>query len=137
MSHASVFAALGDTTRLKLVSRLSDGKPHSIMQLADGLALTRQGVTKHLHVLREAGMVSCKRVGRESRYKIRPAPIRNARDYLTRASAQWDDAIERLKEKRPKPAAVAAPAKEEAEAPVEQPAAEAEQAAGQETAEQS
>ena len=94
---AHVFAALGDRTRLELVSRLSDGKQHSIVQLADGLKLTRQGVTKHLHVLKQAGMVSCKRIGRESRFTIRPDPIANARDYLTRASAQWDDAIKRLK----------------------------------------
>ena len=67
------------------------------MQLADGLDLTRQGVTKHLHVLRQAGMVSCKRVGRESRFTISPGPIAKARDYLTRASAQWDEAIERLR----------------------------------------
>ena len=97
MSHASVFAALGDTTRLKLVSRLSDGRPHSIMQLADGLDLTRQGVTKHLHVLREAGMVSCKRVGRESRYSLRPGPFTQASDYLTRISDQWAQAIARLR----------------------------------------
>lgn len=97
IQSASVFAALGDRTRLELVSRLSDGKQHSIAQLADGLKLTRQGVTKHLHVLKQAGMVSCKRVGRESRFTIRPDPIANARDYLTRASAQWDEAIERLR----------------------------------------
>ena len=94
---APVFAALGDVTRLELISRLSDGKPHSIVQLADGLNLTRQGVTKHLHVLKQAGMVSCNRVGRESRFTIRPAPIVKARDHLTRASAQWDEAIERLR----------------------------------------
>ena len=94
---APVFAALGDITRLELVSRLSDGKQHSIVQLADGLNLTRQGVTKHLHVLKQAGMVSCKRIGRESRFTIRPDPIAKARDYLTRASAQWDEAIERLR----------------------------------------
>jgi len=92
-----VFAALGDTTRLELVARLSDGQQHSIVQLADGLDLTRQGVTKHLQVLKNAGIVTCKRVGRESRYTIRPAPIAKARDYLTRASAQWDAAIERLR----------------------------------------
>lgn len=97
VESASVFAALGDRTRLELVSRLSDGKQHSIVQLADGLKLTRQGVTKHLHVLKQAGMVSCKRVGRESRFTIRPDPIANARDYLARASAQWDEAIERLR----------------------------------------
>lgn len=94
---ARVFAALGDVTRLELVSRLGDGKQHSIVQLADGLNLTRQGVTKHLQVLKQAGVVSCKRIGRESRFTITPDPIAEARDYLARASAQWDDAIERLR----------------------------------------
>jgi DNA-binding transcriptional ArsR family regulator len=94
---APVFAALGGTTRLELLSRLSDGKQHSIVQLADGLELTRQGVTKHLQVLKQAGVVTCERVGRETRYTINPDPLTKARDYLTRVSAQWDDAIERLR----------------------------------------
>lgn len=94
---APVFAALGDVTRLELLSRLSDGKQHSIVQLADGLQLTRQGVTKHLQVLKRAGVVSCKRIGRESRFTIRPKPIAKAKEYLSRASAQWDDAIDRLR----------------------------------------
>ncbi|MDF1808512.1 MAG: metalloregulator ArsR/SmtB family transcription factor [Phycisphaerales bacterium] len=94
---ATVFSALGDMTRLELVSRLSDGEQHSIVQLADGLELSRQGVTKHLNVLKQAGVVSCKRVGRESRFTIRTESIDTARDYLTRASAQWEEAIERLR----------------------------------------
>ena len=65
---APIFAALGDATRLKLVSRLVDGEPRSIAQLADGLALTRQGVTKHLRVLERAGIVRAKWVGRESQF---------------------------------------------------------------------
>ena len=97
VGSAPVFAALGDITRLELVSRLSDGRQHSIVRLAHGLNLTRQGVTKHLHVLRDAGLVSCERIGRENRFTLRPAPITQARDYLTRASAQWDEAIERLR----------------------------------------
>lgn len=97
IGHAPVFAALGDTTRLELVSRLSDGRPHSIAQLTEGLGLTRQGVTKHLHVLKEAGLVSFTRTGRETRFSITPRPIEKARDYLTRASAQWDEAAERLR----------------------------------------
>lgn len=97
VGSAPVFAALGDVTRLELVGRLSDGEQHSIVQLADGLALTRQGVTKHLRVLERAGMVTRERVGRESRFTLRPDPIAKAGDYLARASAQWDDAIERLR----------------------------------------
>lgn len=92
-----MFAALGDTTRLELVSRLGDGRHHSIAQLANGLDLTRQGVTKHLQMLKRAGIVSCKRSGRESHFSIQPDSIKRARDYLTRASEQWDEAIERLR----------------------------------------
>lgn len=97
MSNASVFAALGDATRHELVFRLGDWKPHSIGQLTDGLQLTRQGVTKHLQVLKHAGLVSCRRIGRENCFTLRPGPIAKARDYLTRASARWDEAIERLR----------------------------------------
>ena len=94
---ADVFAALGDMTRLQLLSRLSDGREYSIVQLADGLDLTRQGVTKHLHVLRRAGVVSAQKIGRETRFAITPEPLVEARDYLTRAAAQWDEAAARLK----------------------------------------
>lgn len=94
---APVFSALGDPTRLELVARLCRGRPMSISELADGLALSRQGVTKHLGVLERAGLVDRQRVGRESRFAMRPDPIADARDYLARASAQWDAAITRLK----------------------------------------
>ena len=96
-SPAPVFAALGDATRLELVSRLSDGKQQSITELTDGLAPTRQAVTKHLQVLRDAGLVNRKRIGRESRFAIQPDAIADASDYLTRVSAQWDKAIARLR----------------------------------------
>ena len=96
-STAPIFAALGSDTRLQLVSRLSDGKDHSIAALTRDLDLTRQAVTKHLQVLQQAGIVSQERVGRESRFTIRRGSISNARDYLARVSDQWDDAIERLR----------------------------------------
>ena len=94
---APIFAALGDATRLALVSRLSDGHPRSITQLTDGLDLTRQGVTKHLRVLEQAGIVTSERVGRESRFAFAPAPIDDVRDYLDRVARQWDAALARLK----------------------------------------
>jgi DNA-binding transcriptional ArsR family regulator len=96
-SPAPVFAALGDTTRLKLVRRLVDGQPRSIAQLADGLDLTRQGVTKHLRVLQRAGIVRVKSVGRESQFTYVREPVDRARSYLETVSAQWDDALARLR----------------------------------------
>ena len=93
---APVFAALGDSTRLRLLSRLKDGRPQSIVQLTDGLGLTRQGVSKHLRVLEQAGMVRSERIGRESRFVFEPAGIAQARSHLERASRQWDLALSRL-----------------------------------------
>ena len=93
---APVFAALGDATRLELVSRLNDGQARSIAQLADGLSLTRQGVTKHLRVLEQAGIVSSSRVGRESHFSYEPQSIDQVRTYLDRVSMQWDEALSRL-----------------------------------------
>ena len=79
---APVFAALGDATRLELVTRLSDGQVRSIAQLSDGFSLTRQGITKHLRVLERAGIVRSSRVGRESRFTYVPEPIEHVKSYL-------------------------------------------------------
>lgn len=94
---APLFAALGDVTRLSLLSRLKDGQSRSIVQLTTGTGLTRQGVSKHLFVLEEAGMVTREQVGRESRFTYRPAGIATAKRHLDRASKQWDDALARLR----------------------------------------
>lgn len=94
---APVFAALGDATRLKLVRRLSDGAARSITDLTSGSRLTRQAVTKHLQVLEGAGLVRHQRIGRERRFSLVPAPIDQARSCLDEISAQWEDALLRLK----------------------------------------
>ncbi len=96
-ARASVFAALGDTTRLSVLGRLAAGEPQSIAQLTTGTRLTRQAVTKHLRVLEGAGVVRAVRVGRESRFTLVPRPIDDARGYLDLVSRQWDDALARLK----------------------------------------
>jgi DNA-binding transcriptional ArsR family regulator len=93
---APVFAALGDATRLELVSRLNDGQARSIAQLTDGLGLTRQGVTKHLRVLEQVGIVSSSQVGREKQFTYSPQPIEQIQSYLETVSVQWDDALSRL-----------------------------------------
>jgi len=95
--RALVFAALGDETRLSLVARLSGGRPHSIARLTEGSAVSRQAITKHLHVLESAGLVRSVRVGRESLYEFDPEPIEDLKGYLDRVSLQWDDALSRLK----------------------------------------
>ena len=94
---APVFAALGDRTRLTLLSRLSDGKRRSITTLAADSQLTRQAVTKHLKVLEQAGLVTMSRSGRESHFGFDPEPIAGLKSYLDEVSLQWDGALERLR----------------------------------------
>jgi DNA-binding transcriptional ArsR family regulator len=96
-ARAPVFAALGDETRLALVARLADGRPHSISQLTTGTRLTRQAVTKHLRVLEHVGMVHNERTGRESLFEFDPQPIVELKEYLERVSRHWDEALSRLK----------------------------------------
>lgn len=94
---APVFAALGDRTRLSLLTRLSGGGACSITTLSADTRLTRQAVTKHLHVLENAGLVTSAKVGRESRYAFAPEPVAAAAAYLDGVSRQWDDALARLR----------------------------------------
>jgi DNA-binding transcriptional ArsR family regulator len=92
---APVFAALGDRTRLSLLERLSDGRSRSIASLSTDSELTRQAVTKHLHVLERAGLVNSVRVGRESRFAYRPEAVMQAQAYLETASSHCADTVSR------------------------------------------
>src|SRR6187402_2121666 len=93
---APLFAALGDETRLKLVSRLCREGPLSIVRLSEGTDVTRQAITKHLRALAEAGLVHDTRQGRERIWELEPKRIEKARQHLDRISQQWEAAIGRL-----------------------------------------
>ena len=94
---AAVFAALGDTTRLALLTRLSEGPARSITELSSGADITRQAVTRHLEVLESAGLVNRVRAGRESRFAYRAEPVDDAKAYLETVGARWNGALARLK----------------------------------------
>jgi DNA-binding transcriptional ArsR family regulator len=91
-----VFAALGDETRLHLVSRLHE-RPLSITELTAGSQITRQGVTKHLRVMERAGLVHVERHGRESRWILERRRLEEARGYLETISKDWDTRLDRLR----------------------------------------
>ncbi|MBA2659902.1 MAG: helix-turn-helix transcriptional regulator [Nitrosospira sp.] len=96
-AYAAIFAALGDSTRLYLVTKLCDGQSYSISQLTETTALTRQAITKHLRVLEGARIVSSSRTGRENRFSFNLDPIDDLRTYLAVVSVQWDQALARLR----------------------------------------
>lgn len=94
---APIFAALGDETRLRLVAHLSTGGAYSIARLTEGSTVTRQAVTKHLHVLAGAGLVRDARAGRERLWELDGPSLDEARRCLELISDQWHQALERLR----------------------------------------
>jgi DNA-binding transcriptional ArsR family regulator len=94
---ALLFAALGDPTRLALLQRLSDEGPASISILAERFSMTRQGVTKHLHVLASAGVIEGARQGREHIWTLNPTRLAEGRRCLELIARGWDAALVRLK----------------------------------------
>jgi DNA-binding transcriptional ArsR family regulator len=104
--EAEAFAALGDWTRLLLVVRLAaagqEGELCSIEELngyvrQQGVRLTRQAVTKHLHRLERGRLVRGERHGRERLYELDPEGIGAMRVYLEMVSRHWERALGRLK----------------------------------------
>ena len=94
---ARVFGALGDRTRLRLVARLCAAGPRSIARLTAGSDVSRQAVSKHLHVLAGAGLVHGRRQGRQTIFDVDRAQLDAARAFLDLKSAWWDDTLGRLK----------------------------------------
>jgi DNA-binding transcriptional ArsR family regulator len=97
VGSASAFAALGDETRLRLVSRLCDDGPMSIARLTTGFTVTRQAITKHLRVMEDAGLVRSARRGRESVWQLEQKRLAEVDRYLRLISDEWANTLERLK----------------------------------------
>jgi len=94
---APVFAALGDRTRLKLVTRLCASGPMSTRHLGAGARMSRQAIAKHLQVLADAGLVRSVRRGRDAIWQLEEDRLQQARSYLEEISQQWDHALRSLK----------------------------------------
>ena len=70
-----VFKALADASRRALLDRLHTRNGQTLNELCDGLAMTRQAVTKHLGILEAANLVTTLRHGREKLHYLNPVPI--------------------------------------------------------------
>jgi len=91
-----VFVALADPTRRLLLDSLGR-HPATASALARELPVSRQGILKHIRVLRECGLVSVERSGREVRFQVRPEPLMAAASWMTRLAATWDERLAALK----------------------------------------
>jgi DNA-binding transcriptional ArsR family regulator len=88
-TYGSVLTALADPTRRTIFERLGGG-PRAVVELADGLPVSRPAVSQHLKVLKEAGLVADRRAGARRLYQLNPEGLGALRSYLDRF---WDQAL--------------------------------------------
>jgi DNA-binding transcriptional ArsR family regulator len=88
----SALDALGDPTRRAIVERLREG-PRPVGELAGGLPVSRPAVSQHLRVLKEAGLVTDRQVGRRRLYALDPRGLAELRGWV---EALWDQALARF-----------------------------------------
>jgi DNA-binding transcriptional ArsR family regulator len=93
----TAFAALAEPNRRRILDLLQE-RPRLVGDLVDRLGLSQPGVSKHLRVLREAGLVSVRRDAQRRWYELRPQPLEEVDAWLEPFRGQWAgrlDALER------------------------------------------
>ncbi|MVP00644.1 ArsR/SmtB family transcription factor [Paenibacillus lutrae] len=94
-----IFQAISDSSRRRLLRLLADAdKEMPIAEITEYFTISRTAVNKHLHVLSEAGLVSSRRVGRETRYKFQPTPLAELKQWLSFFEPYWENKLLTLKE---------------------------------------
>jgi len=94
-----LFRALGDPTRRGLFERLARGEVLTVAALTSRAGVSQPAVSKHLGVLRRAGLVEARPQGRETRYRVRPEGLAPLLGWMARYAQFWDgrfDALEDL-----------------------------------------
>lgn len=95
----AIFKALADPSRRQLLDRLNARGGQTLRELSEGLAMSRQAVSKHLAVLESAVLVSTSRRGREKLHYLNPVPIQEVADrWIGRYERGRMTALCRLKE---------------------------------------
>ena len=95
MAFMRAFAALADPTRAEIVARLAV-RPRSVKEIVELFPISQPSISKHLRILREAGLVSAEPSGRERRYRLELAPLREIDTWLERYRALWARRLEAL-----------------------------------------
>jgi len=91
-----VFEAIADPTRRRLIRLLAEAQELPLHELAAHFPIGRTAVSKHLAVLKEAGLVLDRKAGRETRYRLNAAPLREIEDWVSFYSKFWSTSMMRL-----------------------------------------
>ena len=91
----AVLQALADESRRTMLEALA-GKPATAGELAALLPIARPGASRHLRVLREAGLVQARQEAQRRVYSLRPEPLAEVDEWLSRYRALWEQRLDAL-----------------------------------------
>jgi len=92
---ASVFAALGDPTRLAIIQRLAAGEA-SVQELAEPFDISAPAISRHLKVLEQAGLISRRRDTQFRPCRLEREKLEEIRDWTKRMRRFWDESFDRM-----------------------------------------
>ncbi|OGO78764.1 MAG: transcriptional regulator [Clostridiales bacterium GWB2_37_7] len=91
-----VFQAIADPTRRELLCMLAENEM-PVTVISSHFPMSRTAVSKHLRILLEAGLVTEKKVGRETRYRLQPEGLKELKHWLAYYERFWDNKLAALK----------------------------------------
>jgi len=94
---ATAFDLVADPTRRQVLDQLRTGD-RSVGQLVDALAMSQPAVSKHLRVLRDAGLADARVDGQRRIYRLRPGALREVDDWLAPYRAFWEERLDALEQ---------------------------------------
>ena len=86
----TVFSALSDETRRGMLAQLAKGEAN-ISALAERYTMSQPAISKHIKVLERAGLITKSKRGREIIVRVNPAPMKEARDWISYYAQFWED----------------------------------------------
>lgn len=95
--HEPIFGVLAEPNRRRIVGLLLQ-RPRPVGELVDGVGLSQPATSKHLRVLREAGLVRVRAQGRRRVYHLRPEPLRAIEEWLAPYRRLWAGSLDRLEQ---------------------------------------
>ncbi|WP_127580518.1 ArsR/SmtB family transcription factor [Paenibacillus koleovorans] len=93
-----VFEAIADPTRRRIIRLLAEAKELPLHGLTSQFEMGRTAVSKHLSILKDAGLILDRKVGRETLFLLNAAPLREIQDWLASYSRFWNHHMLRLNE---------------------------------------
>ena len=91
-----VYDAVADPTRRKLLRMLADVEELPLHELTVHFQMGRTAVSKHLAILKDADLVIARKVGRETRYRLNPTPLKEIQDWVSFYEGFWKERIAKL-----------------------------------------